>query len=78
MDQIIVVSCSEDGDVMMEVMTEGEFLDRLDARHYGEKPNFRPGGAMVHDLAAIEGMYVIKGRFVMPKAVDVAVKYELE
>lgn len=81
MDQIIVVQCSEDGDVSMESMSEKEFLDKLNHFEYGKKPNFMeppgPPRNYIGDLRAKAGLWVIKGRFAQPKPVEIVTEYKL-
>lgn len=80
MDQIIIVNCSEDGDVSMRVLSEAEFLDKLNKGEFGSPPKFLPAqnlDAFYTDLRQTEGIYVIKGKFVEPKPVQVVTEYKL-
>jgi hypothetical protein len=81
MDQIIVVECSEDGDVSMTVMSESQFLDKLNHFDFGKKPNFMappgPPTNYIGDLRAKAGLWVIKGTFAEPKPVQVVTEYKL-
>lgn len=78
MDQIIVVQCSEDGDVSMTVMSESEFLDKMNHFDFGKTPKFNKPEKYNGDLrAGPTGMWVIKGKFVEPKPVQVVTEYKL-
>ena len=80
MDQIIVVSCSEDGDIGMRVMSEADFLKRLNEGDFGNPPKLLNWSNPSHgyeNLQEREGSYVIRGQFVEPKPVQVVTQYKL-
>ena len=77
MDQIIVVRCSEDGDVSLSVKSEQEFLKELNEGEHGTPPKFLKPESYIGDLAARAGMYVFKGKVVEPKPVQRVTEYEL-
>lgn len=80
--KLILISCSEDGDHHIEILSEEEFLQRLNRKDYGDDPKFLPelnmlkaGGSL--DLNYAHGYILIRGEVIQPKAKTVVQEFTL-
>lgn len=80
---LVLISCSEDGDHRVEVLEEAVFLKRLNEKYYGEDPRFlteanvvQPDGRPL-DLNYAHGYILIRGEVIQPKAKTVVQEFSL-
>jgi hypothetical protein len=66
-ERYFVISCSEDGDVSLDILAKDELERRLNENYWGEEPEFLTPTDGV-DLRERSGLYIIKGSWASPKA----------
>jgi hypothetical protein len=83
MVNLVLISCSEDGDHRVEVIEEAVLLTRLNEKYYGENPRFlheanvrQPSGGTL-DLNYAHGYILIRGEVIQPKAKTVVNEFTL-
>jgi len=77
MKNYVVISFNEDGDPPSIEQMDGDTLkDRLKEKYWGDRPRFAEPGKEI-ETASFTGIVVIEGKIIEPKAVQVAVEYDL-
>lgn len=77
MESVVVISFNEDGDPPdIEEMTKDAFKEKLKDQWWGPNPNFAEPGQKV-STGEFDGLVVIEGKIIKPRAVKVGTEYEL-
>jgi hypothetical protein len=73
-----VISCSEDGETTVEAMSKETLLERIESEYWGSKEVFTelPDNSDTNYWG--NGILIIKGKMVCPKAELVVTKYNIE
>lgn len=81
MSNYYVIHCTEDGDIYLHTMASKEvLLKTLRDRDWGKDANFctaPPSGEMTN-LHERFGLFIFKGKILLPKEVKVVKEYDIE
>lgn len=73
-----VVSCSEDGDVLAELLDRDTILHRLDIEYWGERPIVQmERGQGILDVRSKAAVYIFKGESIAPKIKHVVTSWDV-
>jgi hypothetical protein len=72
-----VITCSEDGDHHIELVSREELEERLNDEYYGSDPKYLTELNESLDLGYFSGLIIIKGEAIMPTAVEKITRLEL-
>jgi hypothetical protein len=77
-EKYFVISCSEDGETTVEVMDRETLLERIESEYWGSKEVLSELPENTDTNYWGNGLVIIKGKMVVPKAEQVITRYNQE
>jgi hypothetical protein len=76
-EMFCVISCNEDGDTTLDMITRETLLSRLKESYYGQMPIYQLKKGDRVNCGEKIGIYIIKGKSIMPRAKQVVTEWDI-